>query len=38
VSKATQLLGFRPTTHIDEGIPKFVEWFRGMRARGLAVA
>ena len=21
-------LGFHPTTRIDEGIPKFVEWYR----------
>jgi UDP-glucuronate 4-epimerase len=34
VSKATRDLGFKPTTHIDEGIPRFVEWFRQMRAEG----
>jgi UDP-glucuronate 4-epimerase len=37
VSKATRLLNFRPTTHIDQGIPKFVEWFHQMRAEGVAV-
>ena len=35
VSKATELLNFRPTTHIDTGIPKFVEWFLEMRKLGL---
>jgi UDP-glucuronate 4-epimerase len=29
ISKATKLLGYSPTTKIEEGIPKFVEWFRG---------
>lgn len=28
ISKARKLLGYHPTTKIDEGIPKFVEWFR----------
>ncbi len=27
ISKARRLLNYRPTTKIDEGIPKFVEWF-----------
>jgi UDP-glucuronate 4-epimerase len=36
VSKATRLLDFKPTTHIHEGIPRFVEWFRQMRAAGVA--
>ena len=35
VSKATRLLNFRPTTHTDDGIPRFVEWFRQMRAIGI---
>ncbi len=35
VSKATKLLNFLPTTHIDTGIPKFVEWFLAMRKLGL---
>lgn len=34
VSKAVRDLGFRATTPIDQGIPKFVEWFRQMRAEG----
>jgi UDP-glucuronate 4-epimerase len=37
VSKATNQLGFKPTTHIEDGIPKFVEWFRQMRAEGKVV-
>ena len=28
ISKAKKLLGYAPTTKIEEGIPKFVEWFR----------
>lgn len=35
VSKATKLLNFKPTTHIDTGIPKFVEWWLAMRKKGL---
>ena len=35
VSKAKELLHFKPTTHIREGIPQFVEWFRQMRAEGV---
>ena len=27
IGKAQQLLGYRPTTKISEGIPKFVDWF-----------
>lgn len=37
VSKATRELGFKPTTTIAEGVPRYVEWFREMRAAGLAV-
>lgn len=37
VSKANALIGFKPTTTIAQGVPKFVEWFRDMRARGIAV-
>lgn len=29
ISKARRLLGYQPTTPIEEGIPRFVEWFRG---------
>jgi UDP-glucuronate 4-epimerase len=28
ISKARQLLGYNPQTHIEEGIKRFVEWFR----------
>jgi UDP-glucuronate 4-epimerase len=28
ISKARNLLGYAPTTKIEDGIPKFVEWFR----------
>lgn len=31
ISKARKLLGYSPKTKIEEGIPKFVEWFRGGR-------
>ena len=29
VSKAARLLGYRPTTTVEEGIPRFVEWLKG---------
>ena len=35
VTKASKLLNFKPTTHIDTGIPKFVEWWMEMRKLGL---
>jgi UDP-glucuronate 4-epimerase len=35
VSKASKLLHFKPTTHIDTGIPRFVEWWMEMRKLGL---
>lgn len=28
ISKAKELLNYNPTTKIEEGIPKFVEWFK----------
>jgi UDP-glucuronate 4-epimerase len=37
VSRATRELNFKPTTHIEQGIPRFVEWFRQMRAEGNVV-
>lgn len=37
VSKARRLLGYDPQTKIDEGIPKFVEWFIGAKAPQVAV-
>lgn len=33
VTLAGELFGYRPTTSIEEGIPKFVEWFRARNAR-----
>jgi UDP-glucuronate 4-epimerase len=32
VSKAARLLGYRPTTPVETGIPRFVEWYRALRA------
>lgn len=29
ISKSRELLGYNPTTKIADGIPKFLEWFRG---------
>ena len=29
ISKSREMLGYNPSTKIAEGIPKFVEWFRG---------
>lgn len=37
VGKAARDLGFKPTTTIAEGVPRYVEWFRQTRAAGLAV-
>ena len=34
IAKARAKLGYAPRVKIDEGIPKFVEWFRGNPARG----
>jgi UDP-glucuronate 4-epimerase len=31
ISKAKRLLGYNPHTKIAEGIPKFVEWYRGLK-------
>lgn len=28
ISKAKKMLGYEPKTHIDVGVPKFVEWYR----------
>jgi UDP-glucuronate 4-epimerase len=27
ISRATKLLGYKPTTRLSEGLPKFVDWF-----------
>ena len=29
ITKSRELLGYAPTTKIEQGIPKFIEWFRG---------
>jgi UDP-glucuronate 4-epimerase len=34
ISRARRMLGYAPRTRIDEGIPRFVEWFRAQRAGG----
>ena len=31
ITKARKLLGYDPKTKLEDGIPKFVEWFRGSR-------
>jgi len=33
ISKSRKLLGYNPTTKIEDGIPKFVEWFRRTGSR-----
>jgi UDP-glucuronate 4-epimerase len=35
VGKAREHLGFNPTTDVRSGIPRFVEWFREMRSKGV---
>lgn len=32
ISKAKRLLNYNPTTKIEEGIPKFVEWFQASKS------
>ena len=29
ITETTALTGYQPTTPISEGIPKFVEWYKG---------
>lgn len=31
ISKAQRVLGYRPTTRIEDGIPRFIAWYRAMR-------
>ncbi len=41
ISKARRLLGYKPTTPLQVGLPKFVDWFlatRGMAARAAAAS
>ena len=33
ISKSRELLGYNPNTKITDGIPKFVEWFRGLNRK-----
>jgi UDP-glucuronate 4-epimerase len=33
VSRARELFGYEPTTPVEEGIPRFVHWFRASRAQ-----
>ena len=35
VSKARRLLGYNPQTQIEEGISRFVKWFRDGRKQGV---
>jgi UDP-glucuronate 4-epimerase len=37
ISKARRLLGYRPTTKIEDGISKFVEWFLELRTQTVGV-
>jgi UDP-glucuronate 4-epimerase len=37
VSRAERLLGYRPTTRPEEGVPRFVAWFEGERGSGSGV-
>lgn len=32
ISKARRMLNYNPTTKIDDGIPKFIEWFRSKQS------
>jgi len=38
ISKARELLNYSPTTKIEQGIPKFVEWFTQSRQRAEVMA
>ena len=38
VSRARRELSWAPTVEFDEGIDRFLSWFRGERARGAARA
>ncbi len=35
ISRSRELLGYEPSTTVEEGIPKFVEWFREKQASGI---
>ena len=32
ISKSTRILGYRPATSLEEGLKKFVRWYRSGRA------
>jgi UDP-glucuronate 4-epimerase len=34
ISRARTMLGYRPVTRIEEGVPRFIEWFSDGRASG----
>ena len=33
ISKARRLLGYRPTTQLSDGLPRFIDWFLRMKGR-----
>jgi UDP-glucuronate 4-epimerase len=35
IGKASRLLGYRPQTRMEDGLKKFVAWYRGIRSQGL---
>ncbi|HEU0014774.1 MAG TPA: SDR family NAD(P)-dependent oxidoreductase [Longimicrobium sp.] len=35
IGRAREMLGYAPATRIEDGVPRFVEWFRAERARGM---
>jgi UDP-glucuronate 4-epimerase len=35
IDKASKLLGYRPQTRMEDGLKKFVAWYRGSRSQGL---
>jgi UDP-glucuronate 4-epimerase len=35
VTRSRELLGYEPSTTVEEGVPKFVEWFRRKREEGV---
>lgn len=37
ISKAKELLGYNPTTKVEEGIPKFVDWYKEYTRQALTV-
>lgn len=35
VRRSTEILGYEPTTTVEKGLPKFIEWFRKKREEGI---